>query len=285
MPLRSAVVFSLLPVAALAQNVSGTFFGSFTSFNEYGVATVHMDLSLQCSLSCQAPATGLHFGYSGSATAMAAAPMLWPNGVAVSTVDATTGQASWDTKAPAGSNFTATVKSATCFCGNITGEGGFIDLTTNTIQVPPWFNVLAKPVKVGHDPLIILSATPVSGEAVNVHLTGGGVDYAHSYTAADFKTETSGGVSTKSITLPVVFTSEGTVTATASVGDGPMQVQTFTVVGSSSIGPGASDAGTLDPAGASDAGDGSEGGGGCSTTPGLVPLVGLVVLLGRLLRK
>jgi hypothetical protein len=277
---RSPVVFALFSLTAAAQDVSGTFSGAFTGFDSYGVATVHMDLSLQCSLSCPSSAPDLHFGYGANATAMVAAPMLWPNGVSVSIVDAATGQASWDTHAPAGSNFTATVKGASCWCGNTTGEGGFIDLTTPTIQVPPWFNVLAKPVTVGRDPLIILNATPVAGELVQVHISGGGVDFTHSYSAADFKTETSGDVSAKSIEVPLTFTAAGMVTATASVGDGPMQVQTLSVVGSGSTGggnPGPADAGD-----ASGPSGGPEGGGGCAAAPGLFPLA--VALLAIRLR-
>ncbi|MFT3835409.1 MAG: hypothetical protein QM723_00230 [Myxococcaceae bacterium] len=276
----------LLPFVALAQNISGTFSGSFTGFDAYGIASVHMDLSLQCSLSCPSSAPALHYGYNGSKTEMEANPMLSP-AVMVAYVDSATGQASWDAKAPVGSNFTATVKSASCWCGNITGEGGFIDLTTTPIQVPPWFHVLSKTVTVGHDPLILLEATPVSTELVNVHISGGGVDFAHSYTAADFKTETSGNVANKSISIPIVFASAGTVTLTATVGDGPMQVQTITVTGSGSTGGGTSspDAGSAGPGGSSGSSEGSDGAAGCASAPGLMIFAAMLLLLKLRVRK
>jgi len=284
---RFVVAFTFLSVAAHAQSISGTFDAAFTSFNQYGVPTVHMSLALQCSLSCMASAPDLHYGYGSSTAAMVAAPTLSPGDVSIKAVD-DTGTVTWDSSAPAGANFTATVKSATCFCGNITGEGGYIDLTSPTVHVPPFVNVLANPVTVGQNPLIILNAAPVGSETVDVHVSGGGVDYSHSYTAADFMTETSGNVNTKTHAVDVTFTTAGMVTITASVTGGPMSTQTFAVVGAgaggggggSSTGGGSSSGGGAGTGGGSGTGGGGQGG-GCAAAPGLLPLAAMLWLRRR----
>jgi uncharacterized protein (TIGR03382 family) len=229
-----AVVVAFLSSPSHAQAISGTFSAAFTGFDQYGQPTVHLALSLQCGLTCTSAAPTLHYGVSGLADAhMVASPTQSVGYVSVgfaTGVEPTGSSVADNTSFPPGSNFYAVATSATCWCGNASGQGGFIDLTTTPVHVPPWVKALNEPVVVGSDPLVIINATPVGGEMVDVQVAGGGLDQSFHFTPADFNIATSGPVTGGSKSLPLVFTAPGQATITVSVGGAPPYVATLEVM-------------------------------------------------------
>jgi hypothetical protein len=218
---------------ARAQAISGTFSANFVSFDQYGQPTVHLALNLQCSLTCPSSAPTLHFGSALADAYLLASPMQSVGYISVgfaAAIDPGGSSVADNTSFPPGSNFAAIARSVTCYCGNASGQGGFIDLTTMPVHVPPYVNVLNQPVIVGADPLVIINASPAPSETVDVHVVGGGLDQTFQFTSADFNVPTSGPVTSQSKSLPLVFTAPGQATITASVGGAPPYVATLQVL-------------------------------------------------------
>lgn len=113
------------------------------------------------------------------------------------------------TDLPAGSSCFAVAKSATCQCGHRYGEGGYIDLRTAPLGIPPWIGLLL-PAQVGQDDYLSITAKPRGTETVEVHVTGGGLDLSRSYSVADFGTQ-------DSLSLTVQPTKADTMEVTATL--------------------------------------------------------------------
>lgn len=259
-----AVVVAFLSSPSHAQAISGTFSASFTGFDQYGQPSVHLALNLQCALTCTSAAPTLHYGVSGLADAyMVASPMLRVGYVSVAFatgVEPTGSSVEDNTSFPPGSNFYAVATSATCWCGNASGQGGFIDLTTAPVHVPPWVKALNEPVMVGSDPLVVINATPVGSELVDVQVAGGGLNQSFHFTPADFNVATSGSVTVGSKPLPLVFTAPGQATITVSVGGAPPYVATLEVMAN----PTGTGGGSGGGAGAGGGGDSPPPASGCN---------------------
>lgn len=62
-------VSSVRSALAFGQAISGTFTGAFENFDSFGIPQVRLNLSLQCSLTCDPSAPTLSFGVSGGVSA------------------------------------------------------------------------------------------------------------------------------------------------------------------------------------------------------------------------
>lgn len=279
--IRRALVVVLVSMAtpALAQAISGTLSASFASFDQYGGPTTHVELNLACALSCPASAPELTYGSAFVDGFFAAEAAQTCGSMSYSFISGvrTTGTSVTDTgNFPAGSNFFIKAKSVTCQCGNRTGEGGYIDILSGTVHIPPWISVPSSPPTPGEFYLLMVTAAPRTSETVDVTVRGAGADYSASFPATDFvSTNSVPGAVGKRIDVP--FTQAGTVTVTAVVTGGPMATKTFEVVAASASGGGS---------GSTGGGSGSGGGGGapesgCTSVPMLLPIAMLLLGLRR----
>ena len=185
------------------------------------------------------------------------------------------------TNFPAGSNCFIKARSVTCQCGNRTGEGGFIGITSNTVSIPPWIAVPTPAPKPGAFYVLLVSASPRLSETVTVTVRGAGADFNATFPSSDFRsTSTTPSAFSKRIDVP--FTQAGTVTVTAVVTGGPMATKTFEVVSGGSTGGGSGGGST---GGGSGGGSASGGGGGdpkgCTSVPTLVPFALMLLALLR----
>lgn len=278
--IRRAMVVMVASMASpvLAQAISGTLGASFASFNEFGQPTTHVELNLACALSCPISAPELTYGAAFVDGFFDAEPTQSCGALSYSFVSGvrTTGMSTVDsTTFPAGSNFFVKARSVTCHCGNATGQGGYIDLLSGSVHIPPWITLPTSPVTPGEFYLLMVTAAPRVGETVDVTVRGAGANYSASFPSTDF-------VSTASVPgavpkrLDVPFTQAGTVTVTAAVTGGPTATKTFEVL-----------AGTANGGGSGSTGGGSGGGGdgapatGCTSVPMVLPLAMVLLALRR----
>ncbi len=261
-----------------AQAISGTLSATFTGFNEFGQANTHVELNLGCALSCPVSAPELTYSASVIDGHFVAEPTQKAGGLSFSFASAvrTTGMAVGDTTIfQAGSNFSLKAEGVTCQCGGRTGEGGFIDIPSSAVNIPPWIAVPTPSPKAGAFYLLQVQATPRASETVTVTVKGAGADYTGTFPASDFRsTSTYPSAFPKIINVPV-FTQAGTVAVTAVVSGGPMSTRTFEVLAGGSSGGGAG------------GGSGAGGGGeedvpsGCTSVPMLLPFAMVLLALGR----
>lgn len=273
--MRSLVLAVVVASAAsFAQAISGTASTAFEGFNMYGVPQTRLTLNLSCSLTCPSSAPELHYGAIVDAW-LPADPMTKTGYVSAFFGSDPTGQ---NTKVsdqfPAGSALFIIAKSCTCWCGGRTGEGGYIDLTSNVTAIPPWPSggVLTQG---DANSFVLVAAKPVGNETVELHLTGAGVDLNKTWTPADFGTQSAVSYTFKPLAA-------GTLTMTAT-----LQPYGATYTATAEVKPGSS-SGTGGGGGSSGTGGGTGGGGGgdpvadpgCSTS-GAAGLGGLVALFLR----
>jgi len=265
---RSLVLAAAVLAASSAHAqtaISGTFSATYTGTSDLGETTVALNLALQCSLTCGSSAPTMHYGVAGGANAhYLASPSDTLGSISfgfLSAVDLTGASSTDNTSFPPGSNFNVTATSVTCRCGNATGQGGYVDLTTNDVHIPPYIQPSNGPLTAGYQTFVAITASPVGSETLDVHITGAGVDFTKTYTSAEIGPNGSDTVVLPSITPTQV----GTMTATASVSTGPVATRTFDVVASGSGTGGGSGAGGGD---GSAAGGGDSSGGGCAAAPG-----------------
>jgi hypothetical protein len=223
---------NLLVVAALclpltsAADIKGTFPAEFSDFNEYGVPIVALRLDLTCSLQCPASSPVLHYAVKGGAEAH----FIAEDSQTVGTVSSSfllgvdpSGKSAYDSEAfPPGANFEATAKAVTCYCGNAVGQGGYIDITTPKVSVPPWIQPPFSPPTVGEEMLILITSAPRGPETLDVEVTGAGIAFNQQYSAAE------AGGSRKSpgtVAVQVTATRADTVTVTAIVSPGGVEAK------------------------------------------------------------
>ncbi|MDP2270588.1 MAG: hypothetical protein Q8K32_07620 [Archangium sp.] len=277
------LVVAVLSMAspAFAQAISGTVSARFTGFNEFGQPNTHVEMNLACGLSCPPAAPELTFnagivdGFFAIESMQECANLSFGFTSAVRT----TGMAVTDTtNFPAGSNCFIKARSVTCQCGNRTGEGGFIEILSSTVSIPPWIAAPSPSPKPGEFYVLLVSAAPRLSETVTVTVRGAGADFNATFPASDFRS-TSTIPTAVSKRLDVPFTQAGTVTVTAVVTGGPVATKTFEVVSGGATGGGSG--------GGSATGGGSGGGGedapeGCTSVPTLAPLtLALLALINR----
>jgi len=198
---------------AKTKAISGTFTAAFEGFSQFGQPQVRLRLQLASSLTCPPSAPKLTFSVKGGVDAyFVAAPKEKAGYISAGFASAVEKDGLSEaviTDLPAGSNCFAVAQSATCQCGRRYGEGGYIDLRTAALAIPPWVNLLL-PAQVGQDDYLSITAKPRGTETVEVHVTGGGLDLSHSYSVADFGEK-------NSLSLTLQPTKAGTLQVTATL--------------------------------------------------------------------
>lgn len=281
---RFTMLLSLVSAVALAQNISGTMSAVWDGDAGPPVATTHVELHLQCGLTCPPSAPQMKYAVSGLVHSYyEASPMEAPGslGFGFATGVADTGVSTADTTTfPWGSNFHLVAKSANCVCGNGALQSAFIDVVSNTVSIAPKIQPpLSNPYTLGVNPkpMVIVTAAPRGGETVTVTATGAGLALNQTITSTDWRgTSTSTGSNVKLFELAP--TDPGTVTFTAQVTGTPSSTITFAVVGGNTGGG----TGNTGGGSASGGGGGAATDGGCSAV-GLSPFVAFA--LAGLLRR
>lgn len=234
--------FAVFAVACpvFAQAISGTLGARFTGFGEFGQPNTRVELNLACSLSCPPSAPELTFrsgpvdGHFVVETTQRSGSLSYSFFSAVRT----TGTSAVDsTTFTPGSNFFLKAEGVTCQCGGRTGEGGFIDVVSAPVHIPPWIAVPSPSPKPGEFYLLLVSATPRLSETLTVTVKGAGADYTASFPASDFRSNTTF-PSAVPKRLDVPFAQAGTVTVTAVVTGGPVATKTFEVLAGGATGGG-----------------------------------------------
>ena len=220
--MRFALLVGLFSCAAVlasaddvvkAKAISGTFTAAFEGFSQFGQPQVRLKLQLASSLTCPPSAPKLTFSVKGGVDAyFVSAPKEKVGYISAGFASAVEKDGHSEavlTDIPAGSYSFAVAQSATCQCGRRYGEGGYIDLRTAPLAIPPWIG-LALPAQVGQDDYLSITAKPRGAETVELHVTGGGLDLSRSYSVADFGTK-------NSLSLTVRPTKAGTLEVTATL--------------------------------------------------------------------
>lgn len=189
-----ALLLAVVTVAvpAMAQAISGTVTATFDGFNEFGVPQATVTLALQCGLSCPPEAPALTYRVNGGSDAWYAAKRdeRADAYLGAGFGSASDGQNVTDPGFKAGVGLVVKVKSATCHCGNRIGEGGYVDLESNVVAVPPWISA-DETMRQNDDEAIVVSAKPRGSDAVEVKLSGAGLDETRTLTEADYGTDQS----------------------------------------------------------------------------------------------
>lgn len=268
------VVAAVLASPAFAQAISGTLTGTFEGFNEFGVPQTRLTLSLACSLTCGASAPVKTFRVNGGTSGYFVNESTESTGyVGTGFGSDPTGQNSYVSEQfEAGTAFVLKAKSATCHCGNAFGEGGYVDLESQPVVIPPW--VTAGYIRAGDDSAVVVSAQPKGPETVTVKLLGAGLDQSLTLTPTDFGTNKSTFARFKPL-------SGGALEVTATLQPhGATRTLTIDVPANPNAGTGG---------GSGSTGGGSGGGGGDEPEPGpfgcstgaLAPALGLALALLR----
>ncbi len=278
--MRALILASLVAAAAAhAASIAGTMTLTPGAFNAYGGYDLAMSLDLTCSLSCTSSAPQKHFGVNGGADfhyAATGTQFGYLSTGFTAGVDPSGSSTHTATSQPAGARYLARAVSATCWCGNATGQGGYVDIDSNTVTVAPLAQVLVGLVA-GSAGAVLVTAAPQGSETVTVHLVGAGIDVTNTLTATDFNATDN--ATTKSVA--VTPTQPGDLTVTATLEPYGVSRVTTVAVGGSGGGGGGS--------GGSGAGGGGGGGaapsspGGCGVVPG--PVLFLAALLPFLSRR
>lgn len=273
------LVVALTTSPAWAQAaISGTLNASFVGFNEFGVPSLKVDLALQCSLTCTSSAPELHYSVVAGVYGRYASD---PDASAGSLgaffgSDPSGNNTATSTAFPTGSAFIMHAKSATCWCGNANGQGGYVNLTTPVVTIPPRVSLDATG-RVGSQSYVTVTARPWNTDTVEVTLSGAGLNETRVLDAAAFGTSRSNGIEG----FPVTPTQPGTLTVTAKLQPYGVvsEAVSMTINASGSTGGGSGSSGT--GGGSSSGGGTGAEPGGCTTAPGLLSLG----LLGLLLRR
>jgi hypothetical protein len=193
--------------------ISGTFTAAFEGFSEFGQPKVRLRLQLASTLTCPPSAPKLTFGVNGGAAFHFVSA---PGEEAGYTSAGFTAGVEKDgtsevvtTALPTGSLLVGKARSATCQCGHRYGEGGYIDLETPPLAIPPWV-ALALAAKAGTENYLNITATPRGAESVEVHVVGAGLDLKRSFTRADYGNRSA-------VTWPVTPAAAGDLVVTATL--------------------------------------------------------------------
>lgn len=245
--------------AAPAQNISGTLTGTFKSFNEFGQPTVTIDLELICTLTCTPSAPTLGFGVTGGVGAhFVEAPTEGTGSLSTGFGSDPGGHNVVDsTQFEAGTAFILTATSASCYCGNAFGQGGYVDINSAAVVVPPYVVVgTGSGPPAGYEYTQLIDARLKGSETIIVHSSGAGVESTQTLTAADY---TSGSVASVAVTP----TMAGPLTVTATFEPYHASHTNTVMVTAGNGGPGGG-GGSSAAGGGSSTGGGTQQGGGCS---------------------
>jgi hypothetical protein len=282
-----AVVLVGSPV--LAADIGGTFTGMYVSTDSFGIPTVDFAMNLTCTLTCTTAAPVKHFGLGTINAVFASEPQtqLCLNAITSlgSDVDLT-GAAVSHTNPPPGSRVLGVSTGVTCWCGGslARGQGGYIDLQTAPVIIPPTLKVLSSSPRAGEDLLFVVNGAPRGSETIDVTASGAGVSFTATLGPADLANGNSCPTEgTKLITVTPSSAGTLTMTATFQPGGSPVTVTQEIAAGSSTGGGSGSTGGGS----GGSAGGGSGGGsapGGCVAVPSS-SLAGLGLLLLALRRR
>lgn len=271
--MRPLSLVVLWAVPAVAASISGTLTATFDGFNEYRQPKTTVSLTLQCSLSCPPSRPELHYGAPGGTDAyFASAPAEDTDvyfgsgfGTADNGVNVTT-----DRSFKPGSAVIVKTKSATCWCGNANGEGGYVDLESNVMVIPPAM-LVDETMRQNDDESIIVNAVPRGAETVTVKLSGAGLDETRTLTQSDFGTQ-------DGVFVRFTPTQPGTLTFTTTLNPHGATTTGSTTVTARAVPTGGGSGGS----GGSGGGGGSEEEpGGCSSTGALALMSLGALLFGR----
>ena len=201
------------PAPGKTKAISGQFTAAFEGFNQFGLPQVRLKLRLTSSLECPPSAPKLTFSVKGGADAyFVSAPTEKAGYLSagfVADVRDSGAAESVTTSLPAGANVLARASSVTCQCGHRDGEGGFIDLATEPLAIPPWLKLLL-PAQAKQLNFLVVTASPRGAETVEVRLDGAGLKEKKVFSEADF-----GGKA--SVSWQITPTEKGDLTATATL--------------------------------------------------------------------
>lgn len=270
---KVAIAVVVLSSSSFAADISGTFSATFDSFNEFGLAQVDVNLTLQCGLTCPMSAPELRYGLSDGANIYFASQRDEKTGYLGSGFGtAPSGVTSIKTTTvSAGSAVVFVAEGANCWCGNRALESGYIDLEAATLAVPPWV-VVPTSSKETFEDFLLINGKPRGSETIVVQLSGTGLSQTTTLDKDDFN---SNGIAMIRFTPPQAGAAQVIATFQPY---GVARVASFTVASNGSSGGGGG--------GATGGGDGSGGGteeqpSGCASTPGLVAVLALLGLIRR----
>jgi hypothetical protein len=269
--MRTVLVAALvLASPAMAQAISGTIGATFEGFQS-GIPQVRVNVNLACTLTCDASAPVKHFAIVAGITSYFASASAETSGyqALLSTDLDLDGQASVVTTnlKPGSVNFLKAT-SATCHCGNRNGEGGFVDLTSTAVVVPPKISDYLTQ-RVGYAMTVSVTSALRGSEQIELKAEGAGVSQTKVVGVADVA---QGMSVTPSVVGPITLTATMLPSGISSTST----VQILDRVGSGTGGGGASGTG-----GGSGGGGGGAAPQGCSTTGGGLGLVALALGLRR----
>lgn len=285
--MRALLLATLLATsAAQAQNISGTLTGSFKSFNEYGQPTVTVDLELMCTLTCTPSAPTLGYGVTGGVGAhLVEAPSEGTGYLSSGFGSDPSGSNVVDSiQFEPGTAFILTATSASCYCGNAFGEGGYVDINSSAVVVPPYVFVgTGSGPPAGYEYTQMINARLRGTETISVHLSGAGVETTQTLTAADYTNNNTIG------TVTVTPTMAGPLEVTATFE--PYHVtHTNTVMvtagnGGATGGGAGGGGGSSGTGGGGAGGGGTQQGGGCSAFSGQLGFILALLTLARVRRQ
>jgi hypothetical protein len=273
--LTAAISLFCFASTAQAEAISGTIAGAFTG-NKDDIPQVPWSVSLTCSLVCEPSAptlryrmrSGVNWNYASSLKESAGYV-----GTAVSYDIDPTGQFS---ALLTGTHGTATVLRApavTCECGGRIGQGGYIDLVTVPILIPP---KIAEPFMLSNTEYrVAVFAKPRGGETLEVTFVGAGLNITKSLTQAELESSNQN--------VSFFPTAGGDIAITASLK--PWNTSSSITYNldsrTTAPGPAAGPTGQAGPAKTSAA----TSDGGCSSAPGSAPPLFLMFLISLLARR
>ncbi len=185
--MRALLVAALaLASPAVAQAISGSIAGTFEGFQS-GIPQVRVNVSLACTLTCDAAAPVKHFAIVAgvkSYFASAAAETSGYSALVLLDLDLTGQSSVVSTNFKAGSVNVLKAASVTCHCGNRNGEGGFVDLTSASIIVPPRIKDYLTQ-RVGFPLVVGVNADLRGAEQIELKAEGAGVSQTKVVGVAD----------------------------------------------------------------------------------------------------
>ncbi|MFT3706907.1 MAG: hypothetical protein QM817_04490 [Archangium sp.] len=277
--MRTLSAAALFFVVALVANparaqmaISGTATVAFEGFNMYGVPQTRLTLNLSCSLSCPPSRPELHFSSIVDAWFDGAPTERTGYVSAFFGSDASGANSYVNDGFSAGSAFFIIGKSSSCWCGNANGEGGYIDIKSNTAAIPPW--VGSTTGRAGSQVSTVVNANPRGAETVEVKLLGAGLDETRTLTPADFGTQ-------KAAFVRFTPTAPGTLVLTATLKPFGAGRSTDIVISADTSSSGGGGGGDATGGGSGGGGGGADESNGCSTSP----VIASMLMLGAWLRR
>lgn len=262
----------VVATTSMAQAIGGTV-GATLEGVQAGSPQVRIDVNLTCALTCDASAPVKTFTMAFMRSYYAAAPTESAGFSSIPSDDIwMDGTSSFvSTSFKSGSTVFIKAESVSCKCGNRTGEGGYITLSTGLVVIPALI-VDQSRARVGDDVYFSAQADLRGSEQVELKVEGGGLSSSKRFGVADLSSQ-------GYAVWPIAFTAPGTATVTATLlPSNVSSTATWEIVARTTSATGGG-------AGSTGGGAGGGGGGaepaGCSSVGGLALLAALALLRRR----